>query len=83
MPRLPKMIPCPFCGSTNPKRDSWGEGFHHSVSRYVGQIECRSCGGMMRAEFFPSPGTTAREGHAEVRKIVTDAWNRRAEGGAE
>ncbi len=78
MPRLPKMIPCPFCNGRNLKRDAGGEGFHHSVSRYVGQIQCRSCGGMMRAEFFPSPGTTGREGHAEVRKIVTDAWNRRA-----
>ena len=80
MPRLPKMISCPFCRSTNLKRDSWGDGFYLTVHRYVGEIKCRSCGGMMRAEFFPSPETTGREGHAEARRLATERWNRRAEG---
>lgn len=80
MPRLPKMIPCPFCGGRSLSRDAWGEGFGNAIRRYVGKIDCRSCGGSMLAVFEPpDPEQAGGECFAEARRLVTERWNRRVE----
>jgi len=79
--RLPKMDPCPFCGSRRLERSAWGEGFGRVIHRYLGQVKCRDCGGSMLAEFVPpDPEQAGGECLAEARRLATERWNRRVEG---
>lgn len=79
--KLPKMAPCPFCGSRNLKRDAWGVGFHTTIQYYVGTVKCRDCCGSMKRSFSPLEDISAHEGYARARELATEAWNTRAEKG--
>ena len=77
--RLPKMDPCPFCGSRRLERSAWGEGFGCVIHRYLGQVKCRDCGGSMLAVFEPAdPDMPGAAGFSEARRLATERWNRRA-----
>ena len=81
MPRLPKMISGPFCGSRRLERSAWGEGFGRVIHRYLGQVKCRDCGGSMLAVFEPvDPNMPGAAGFSEARRLATERWNRRVEG---